>query len=100
MKETVLNILFFFGLGLFGLCILLLSALFSRKAISLILWGAVASGFFVLECVLLAWTAGIGSATSGSQSGYEFLFRIVAFFIAILTLYGFIVFKRLRRKRL
>jgi hypothetical protein len=40
---------------------------FSRRAISLILWGIVASGFFVVECVLWFWMAGIGSATSGSQ---------------------------------
>jgi hypothetical protein len=98
MKEAVLNVLFFFGLGLAGLIVLVLSALFSRKAISLILWGIVASGFFVLECVLLSWMAGIGSATSGSQRGYQLGFRIAAFFAVCLALYCYVAFKRLRRK--
>jgi len=52
---------------------LVLSVVFVRKAAAYFICGIFAAIFMLLECMLLYQMAGIGSATSGSQSGYEAL---------------------------
>lgn len=83
----VIGLLCFFGLGIIGLIILVLSARYSRSAIAVISWGIVAGVFMVLECLLLGAMAGIGSATSGSQSGYHLLGWVIIVFVASLIIY-------------
>ena len=53
--------LFFFGLGLLALLILLLAGFFARSKIVVILAGVIATVLMVLECLLLNLLAGIGS---------------------------------------
>jgi hypothetical protein len=98
MNEAILRFLLFFGLGAAGFCVLVFSAFYARKAISFILWGLVATGFYVLHCVFWSWLAGVGSATSGSQSGYRLLSQMAGFFAASLVIYACVACIRLWRR--
>src|SRR5215210_1126996 len=82
--DTILGLLLFFGLGLLGLTTLILSAIYSRSTIAVIVWGVIASILLVLECVFMIWLAGIGAATSGSSGGMTgivFLISVLSLFI-------------------
>ncbi len=96
--EIILGLMLFFGLGLAALVVLTLSAIYSRSVAAIILWGLVAIGLMVLECALLTFTAGVGSATSGLQSGYRIL-RIVFFVFSVsLAIYFTVAFGRIFRR--
>ncbi|HZI31680.1 MAG TPA: hypothetical protein VFF11_05020, partial [Candidatus Binatia bacterium] len=51
------------------------------------------------ECMLLYQMAGIGSATSGSQSGYEALKWVILIFIFCLVAYSVIGLKKLGKQK-
>jgi uncharacterized membrane protein YjfL (UPF0719 family) len=87
MSGLIISLLFFFGLGLIGLVILIVSARYSRSVKAVVTWGIVAGVFMVVECLLLGAMAGIGSATSGSQSGYHLLSWPIIVFVASLIIY-------------
>jgi hypothetical protein len=93
------GILLFFGLGLAALLILLLSARFARSVLAVVSWGLIAIVLMVLECMLLTYLAGIGSATSGSQAGYRIVTIAFALFAISVPLYFAFALGRVRKKK-
>jgi uncharacterized membrane protein YjfL (UPF0719 family) len=98
LGGLVIGLLCFFGLGLIGLIILIFSARFSRSIKAVIFWGVVAGVFMVLECLLLGAMAGIGSATSGSQSGYHLLGWAIIVFVVSLIIYFLLALAKFNKK--
>jgi hypothetical protein len=96
--EQVLNFAFLFGLGVLALLILLLAGCFARGKVTVILAGILAAILMVLECLLLNVLAGIASATSTSQQGYQMLEITVAIFVVSLAAYFPLAFIRVKRR--
>ena len=82
-----MGILFFFGLGILALLVLLVAGFFAPGKKTVILAGIIAAILMVLECLLLNVLAGIGSATSTSQDGYRMLEITAAIFSLSLAAY-------------
>lgn len=97
--ETILGLLVFFGLGLLALLILTLSAIWSRSVTAVLIWGVIAIGLMGLECMLLIGAAGIASATSGSQHGYNYFTGALVVFLVSLVLYFSLALGRLAGKK-
>jgi hypothetical protein len=94
----ILGILFFFGLGLLALIILTVSAFCSRTVTAVLSWAGIAIGLMVLQCLLLTYMAGIGSATNGSQDGYRMVTIALGVFAVSLPLYFVVALGRVRKK--
>jgi hypothetical protein len=94
-----MGILFFLGLGILALLVLLLAGLFARGKFMVILAGIVAAILMVLECLLLNLLAGIGSATSTSQQGYQMLEITIAVFVLSLTAYFPLALARIKARK-
>jgi len=89
--EFITGIFLFFGLGLLGLAVLVLSLLFARRRSAAISGGIAGGILMALQCLLLLLAAGIGSATSGQQAGYR-VFGWVIFGCALsVAIYFFII---------
>ena len=84
---AVLGVFLFLILGLAGPIILLLSFLYSRSWAAVISCGVVACVIMVLECLLIDWLAGIGSATGGGQAAYGVLLVAICYFGLCLLFY-------------
>jgi uncharacterized membrane protein YjfL (UPF0719 family) len=98
--QIIITILCFWGLGLLGLGILIASALRSRSATAIVSWGLIAMVLLILESMLLINLAGIGSATSTSQTGYKAAGTAVLVFLLCEGIYFPLAFARLAiRKR-
>lgn len=82
--------LFFFGLGLIGISILVLASFYARTKFGVVLSGCVAAIFLALESLLLGAMAGIGSATSGEQTGYHMAGWFILFSVVSLLVYFFV----------
>ena len=96
----ILAVGFFFGMGILALAIFFLSACFARSLWSIALSSVMAGVFMLLECALLKWLAGVGSATSGSQSGYAVLNWIGCFFIFCFVIYFPLALWRLNKRKI
>jgi hypothetical protein len=93
--EVIFGTLVFFGLGLLALVILACSAIWARSAAAVLVWGVIAMLLMALQCFLLNWAAGIGSATSGSQHGYANTTGAITVFTICLVVYVCLVFDRI-----
>lgn len=96
--DIIPGILLFFGFGLLALIILALSAFCSRTITAVVSWAVVAIALMVLQCMLLTYFAGIGSATSGSQDGYRIVTIALGVFAVSLPLYFLVALGRVRKK--
>jgi hypothetical protein len=93
-----MGILFFLGLGILALLVLLLAGFFAPGKVTVILAGLIAAILMVLECLLLNVLAGIGSATSTSQQGYQVLEITIAIFVLSLAAYFPLALIRVKRR--
>jgi hypothetical protein len=89
--ESLMAAFIFFGLGLIGLAILALSALYATSHSQAIGKGIIGSIFLGLQSLLLMFVSGVGSATSGSQTGYCVSSLIVVFFVLCIAAYFWFV---------
>jgi hypothetical protein len=87
---AVLGLLLFFGFEVLALLTLLLSAIFGRSSRAFVVFGFVAVLLMLPECLILAWGAGVGSATSGQQAGYSVLLWAIGVFILALFCYAIV----------
>ncbi|HOI37073.1 MAG TPA: hypothetical protein PLF11_06785 [Bacillota bacterium] len=97
--EPALNIAFLFGLGVLALTVLLLAGCFARGKVMIVLAAAIAVVLMVLECLLLNLLAGIGSATSTSQQGYQMLKITIAVFVLSLAAYFPLALARIKARK-
>jgi hypothetical protein len=95
-----MGILIFFGLELIGVGILITSALFAKSQIAIVIWGIVAAILMALECIFLNLMAGVGSATSGQQTGYAFTHYMIAVSALALVIYFVVAPALLERRKI
>ena len=91
----ILVIVFFMA----GPGILILSLVFSRRWLPLFVFGIIAGVVMALEYKLAISMAGIGSATSGSQSGYDQARRLGLFFCGSFIAYILLALIKLAKIR-
>jgi hypothetical protein len=69
--EALLGALLIFGLGILGLGVLFLGARYARTVLVKVVVGLIGGTLIVLQVCVLTFLAGVASATSGSQRGYD-----------------------------
>ena len=84
---VITGLLAFFGIGLAGPIILVVAYYRARSRSAMLFWGGVAAFAMILQCLVIGWFAGIGSATGGGQNAYGVLSGVACFFVICLGLY-------------